>query len=243
AVAFENATRYEREHTVAEALQRAVLPERLPVVPGLALAGCYEPATESAAVGGDWYDVVPLPDGRVALVVGDIGGHGLRAAAAMGQLRNAVHAWLLAGLSPAEALALGEPLLGGDTFATLAITVADPASGALSTVSAGHPPPVLVADGDARLLAGALNPPVGAGATEFVAQDDHLPPGGMLVLYTDGLVEVRGEDLTDGLARLTGAVAALRDEEPDMVCQKLLRGVRLAGGDDVCVLVTRRDGE
>lgn len=241
AVAFENATRYEREHTVAEALQRAVLPERLPVVDGLASAGCYEPATESAAGGGDGYDVVPLPDGRVALVVGDIGGHGLRAAAAMGQLRNAVHAWLLAGLSPGEALALGEPLLGADTFATLAITVVDPATGDLTTVSAGHPPPVLVVDGEAALLPAALNPPVGTGATSFVAGHAVLPPGGLLVLYTDGLIEVRGEDLSDGLARLLGALGAVDGEEPEVVCQKLLRDVRLAGADDVCVLVTRRD--
>jgi PAS domain S-box-containing protein len=241
AVAFENAARYEREHVVAEALQRAVLPERLPTVPGLTVAGCYEPATEAAAVGGDWYDVVPLSRGRVALVVGDIGGHGLRAAAAMGQLRNAVHAWLLAGLAPEEALALGEPLLGPETFATVAITVVDPATGELTAATAGHPPPVLVTGGRATLLEAGSNPPVGAGATSFATLHAVLPPGGLLVLYTDGLVEVKGEDLGDGLDRLTEALAGLDHEEPDMMCQKLLRDVRRAGSDDVCVLVTRRD--
>ena len=141
---------YEREHTIAETLQRSLLPERLPRIEGLEIAARYLPAGMGAAIGGDWYDALERPDGRVALVVGDVVGHGLRAAATMGQLRNAFRAYGLAENSPAEVMARVNRLVmtGEDeVMATVLYLVLDRETGEVSFASAGHPPPLVLVPG------------------------------------------------------------------------------------------------
>ncbi|GEL46020.1 hypothetical protein CHO01_11360 [Cellulomonas hominis] len=222
--------RGQAEVGAARALQRTLLPERLPAVPGWSVAARYEPSG-TGQVGGDWYDVLALADGRVALAVGDVTGHGLPAAAAMGQLRNAVRAYLLDAAPPAVVLgrvgALARWTLPGQ-MATLALAVLDPATGEVEHSSAGHLPPLVVrADGTAaweRLLGSPL---IGLLDGEPAAARVTLAPGDALLLLTDGLIERRGESLRVALdrtvrevgrpdpARLDEVAARLRDPRSD----------------------------
>ena len=184
---------YEREHTIAETLQRSLLPERLPRIEGLEIAARYLPAGQGAAIGGDWYDALERPDGRVALVVGDVVGHGLRAAAMMGQLRNAFRAYGLAESSPAEVMArVNRLVMSGEeeVMATVLYLVLDRETGEVAFASAGHPPPlVLAADGgrvprgrprgpDRRGRAGRVPRGVGGAAAGRGAAALHRRPGG-----------------------------------------------------------------
>ena len=165
ATRLENALLYEREHRVAETLQRSLLPETVPRLDGAELAALYLPGSSEASVGGDWYDAIVLDDGSVALVIGDVVGRGVKAASSMGQLRNAVRAYLLEGYGPAQTLARVNRLLDslGGGFATLACLVVDPLSGAIRYANAGHPPPLVVGpDGATRWLEDGLAPPIGA---------------------------------------------------------------------------------
>jgi PAS domain S-box-containing protein len=183
---------YEREHTIAETLQRSLLPERLPSVEGLEIAARYLPAGRGAAVGGDWYDVLERPDGRVALVVGDVVGHGLRAAATMGQLRNAFRAYALSESSPAEVMArVNRLVISGEeeAMATALYLVVDRETGEVTFASAGHPPPLVLSADGARFLEGGRSVPVGAAEPGvFREATAVLPKGASLLLYTDGLV-------------------------------------------------------
>ena len=175
------------------------------------LAALYLPGSSEASVGGDWYDAIALDDTTIGLVIGDVVGRGVRAASAMGQLRNAVRAYLLEGYGPAQTLARVNRLLDtlGGGFATLACLCVDTETGALRYANAGHPPPLIVGpDGATRWLEGGLAPPIGA-AREIAYREaeDAIPAGGALVLYTDGLVERRGEPIDTGLGRLAEAAA------------------------------------
>jgi PAS domain S-box-containing protein len=248
ALAIDNTLLYQREHEVAEQLQRSLLPG-LPQVTGLDPAARYLPSASGAQVGGDWYDVFPLPDGTVGLAIGDVMGHDMTAAAAMGQLRSVLRSYAWQGDSPAVVLDRLDQLVQGLDMAQLATCVygrlqlptAD-GPGHVQLCNAGHLPPVLRGpDGSVRLLGGAPSLLVGAalGTTRAEAEEPLLP-GSMLVLCTDGLVEHRGRGIDEGLAALQAAVASAPDTTADEVCQHLLD--ELAQGrleDDVALLVVR----
>jgi PAS domain S-box-containing protein len=235
---------YEREHTIAETLQRSLLPERLPRIEGLEIAARYLPAGHGAAVGGDWYDALERADGRVALVVGDVVGHGLRAAAIMGQLRNAFRAYGLAEVSPAEVMArVNRLVMSGedDAMATALYLVLDRETGDVSFASAGHPPPLVLSSDGATFLEGGRSVPVGAAEPGIFREATAvLPPGASLLLYTDGLVERRGAPLEDGLGELADA-AGRGDGGLEGLCDSVLAGVlgQQVPTDDVALLAVR----
>ncbi|WP_298460520.1 SpoIIE family protein phosphatase [uncultured Cellulomonas sp.] len=236
-----------RERGVAESLQRSLLPDRLPHVPGVDLAARYQPGAVGTEVGGDWYDVVPLPSGEVGLVMGDVVGHDLEAAASMGQLRNALRACAAEGADPHTVLErLNRLCLQQDlgSMATVLYAVLDPVLGTVRMASAGHYPPLLVCeDGADRLRTAEFlepepHPPIGAvREVQYVTTVHRLPPGSLLLLYTDGLVESRDLPVADGMARLR-ELAAVPVGTPDETCDALLTG--MLGGrppqDDVALL-------
>lgn len=245
APALENAIRFEREAAIAEALQRSLLPERLPEIDGASMAARYVPSGEGVRIGGDWYDVIPLRDGRIVLAIGDVVGHGIRAAAAMGKLRNLLQFCALDGLDPGAALARLNAYfcsLPDADMATVLVAEYDPMRGTLCYANAGHPPALLRhADGSPELLMGGRGMPLCASeSTSFGADTVALEPGSVLVLYTDGLIERRGESLDVGFERLEGAVHDL-PPDVDVLADELL--ARLLAGpttsDDVAVLVMR----
>ncbi|WP_307801881.1 PP2C family protein-serine/threonine phosphatase [Actinomadura violacea] len=233
-----------RERQVALTLQRAML-----TTPDLDLHGevavRYLPATRGLSVGGDWYDVVDLPPDRFALAVGDVVGHGLEAAAAMGMLRSALSAAVRAVGRPAPALeVLG--LYAGSLEAALNTTVVqavvDTGNQVITYSSAGHPPPVLArADGRHDLLDKATDPPLGVQAVPRPQANASYEPGDTLVLYTDGLIERHGEDIDVGLGRLTGALAdAARYDAARLADTVLARlGVAAGGPDDIGLVIAR----
>jgi anti-sigma regulatory factor (Ser/Thr protein kinase)/putative methionine-R-sulfoxide reductase with GAF domain len=232
----------DREHRGAVALQRSLLPDRLPDLVGIDAAVRYLPAR--AEVGGDWYDVIELPSGRVGLAIGDVAGHGLRAAALMGQLRTGLRAYALEGHAPADTLKRLDGLLhtiSGHGMATAGYAVIDPVAGTLRYASAGHPPPVLVRGGsEASLLAISTAPPLGTLAfASFHEVETTVAAGDTILLYTDGLVERRREPLTDGLERLRALAAA--PLSADQLCQRVIEGLVPQGGgdDDIAVVALR----
>jgi PAS domain S-box-containing protein len=235
---------YEREHSIAEALQRSLLPERLPDVEALELAARYLPAGRGAAVGGDWYDVFELGDGRVALVVGDVVGHGLRAAAVMGQMRNAFRAYGLVEGSPAEVMArVNRLVMSGveDAMATVLYLVLDRDTGEIVYTSAGHPPPLVLSQQGAQFLEGGRSMPLGASDQALYREETALlPHDATLLLYTDGLVERRDVSLDHRLAQLAAAATAAGGELPN-VCDEVLSGVLglREPADDVALLAVR----
>lgn len=232
-----------RQREAAVTLQRSLLPQKLEQPADLRVAATYQPGGADAAVGGDWYDVIRLGGGRTALVIGDVMGRGLRAAAVMGQLRTAVRAYARLDLPPHEVMALLDGLameIDANQIATCTYAVWDPMPGTLVYASAGHLPLLLRGPDGSVLQADEQNgPPLGTGSGEgsHVSHTLKLLPGTTGVLYTDGLVERRDEDIDHGLdllARtLAGAVGG-----PDVVCARLLRamGVTAEHDDDVAVL-------
>ncbi|MGZ4506803.1 MAG: SpoIIE family protein phosphatase [Blastococcus sp.] len=232
----------EEEHRVKETLQRAVLPARLPDAPGFRLAARYLPADRPALVGGDWYDAFMLPDGTVALAVGDVAGHDLDAAATMGQMRNALRAYAFADGPPGSVLALLNRLADGLADSGLATAVfgrLDAGDGSFRWACAGHPPPLVIGAEGARLLP----PPVGMmlGADADAPFTDAVVPlraGDRLVLYSDGLIERRNSDLDADFAALLRAADDLCGRSPEEICAVLLDRLVPAGAheDDVCLL-------
>jgi sigma-B regulation protein RsbU (phosphoserine phosphatase) len=194
---------------VAHTLQQIALPSFLPQVPGLRIVAEYLPATD-AQVGGDWYDAFDLDDTRVAVTIGDVAGHGMAAAAVMGQLRNAIRAYAYHGLGVGETLLELDDLLrhiAPELFATVAHLVIDTTTGEYRAANAGHLPPLLVSTSSCRAIQWQAAPPVGTGfATHYPETTGVLRTGERLLLYTDGLVERRGETLDVGIARLCQAV-------------------------------------
>jgi serine phosphatase RsbU (regulator of sigma subunit)/anti-sigma regulatory factor (Ser/Thr protein kinase)/anti-anti-sigma regulatory factor len=184
--------RYERSRDVITELQRELLPPGLPVLPGLQVAASYLLADADTAAGGDWFDAVARPDGRVALVVGDVVGHGITASGVMGQLRAVLQERLDSGATPAEALTAADRFAGRMRTAhatTVCLADLDPGSGEVTYCTAGHPPPLVVrADGSTRFLPATGAGPLGTGSAFFVRQD-RLEPGDLLLLYSDGILE------------------------------------------------------
>jgi serine phosphatase RsbU (regulator of sigma subunit)/anti-sigma regulatory factor (Ser/Thr protein kinase) len=245
AIGVENARLYARQRSVAETLQHSLLPERFPVVPGLAAAARYIPGGPDVEVGGDWYDLMQLPGGAIGLAMGDVVGRGERAASLMGQLRNAARAYALEGRPPRQVVeALNWLLLdaGSEHMATMIYAVLDGETGELRFVSAGHPPPLLLSpDGTARYLDASAGVPVGALATaSYQEARAVVPPGGTILLYTDGLVEDRSTPLDIGLDRLREAVQQ-GPEDLDALCEHVVRQEILAGHghDDAAALAVR----
>jgi|GEM_PF-705960 len=238
-VAIDNARMYQRERGIAETLQRSLLRTRLPEYPGVAMASRYLPARQEVEIGGDWYDALVLPDGRIGLVMGDVAGRGIEAAAVMGRLQNAVRAYALEGHYPAETLERVTRLLDIREMATLLYLVFDPATWAVRYANAGHPPPlVLTPDGSVSLLEGG-GPPLGATSdVAFREIATPIAPGSTLLLYTDGLIEVRGEALDHGLNRLLRAAAAHGPREPERLLDHLVASMlgAEASSDDVALL-------
>ncbi|MEU2556404.1 SpoIIE family protein phosphatase [Streptomyces sp. NPDC013313] len=231
-----------RQRETAVTLQRSLLPQELEQPDDLRIAATYQPGGTEAAVGGDWYDVITLGGGRTALVIGDVMGRGVRAAAVMGQLRTAVRAYARLDLPPHEVLQLLDGLaaeIDANQIATCAYAVHDPNEGRLVYASAGHLP-ILVRDENGTVLRAdePTGPPLGTGGWVHASGSIPLGPGSTAVLYTDGLVERRDEDLDEGIASLERALSGATGT-PQVVCDRLVRsaGVTADHDDDVAVLV------
>jgi CHASE1-domain containing sensor protein len=242
------AARYDAEHDAAVVLQRALLPTVLPDLDDVDVAVRYLPATGGLDVGGDWYDVFALGDGRVGVVVGDVVGRGVKAAAAMGSLRSAARALAVVQPEPAALLRAFEahvPTIPDALCATMVYAVVDPAAGRATVVRAGHPPALVVrVDGSAELLDGPVSPPLGVtGGAPVTPVTVPMDPGDVLVLYTDGIVERRGEPITTGLERLRSAAAAAAGSAPEACCDRIVADlIPDAGhGDDAALVVLRLD--
>ncbi|WP_432149249.1 ATP-binding SpoIIE family protein phosphatase [Streptomyces sp. bgisy029] len=235
----------ERRHReTAVTLQRSLLPQELEQPDDLRIAATYQPGGTDAAVGGDWYDVITLGAGRTALVIGDVMGRGVRAAAVMGQLRTAVRAYARLDLPPHEVIQLLDGLaseIDATQIATCVYAVHDPNEGQLVYASAGHLP-MLVRDEDGAVSRAAdpTGPPLGTGGWVHTSGTIALPPGSTAVLYTDGLVERRSEDIDEGVASLARALSGAKGS-PQVVCDRLIRslGVTAEHDDDVAVLVVQ----
>jgi len=244
AVSLDNAELHSETLAAAVQLQRAVLPDSLSASSRWDLGHHYSPAGRTE-VGGDFYDVVELDDGRLVMFIGDVMGRGVGAAAAMAQVRAAVRAYASLDPSPALVLARLDAMFeryGSEQLVTLLYLLADPQADTVTVANAGHPPPVLLrADGSAQQLPSADGPPLGVGAPRRTEEHVAFAPGDAVVAFTDGLIERRGEDITDGQERLAGAAAALAGEPPAELVQSLVERVcDPSRDDDVAVLAARR---
>ncbi len=253
AVCIDNARRYTRERDTSLTLQKSLLPQQLPEQAALDVASRYLPASARAGVGGDWFDVIPLSGARVALVVGDVVGHGIQASATMGRLRTAVRTLADVDLPPDELLTHLDDLvnrleagadtmapLDGDIGATCLYAVYDPVSRHCTVARAGHPVPALVRpDGTVEFLEVPAGPPLGLGGLPFESTELELAEGSLLVLYTDGLVENRHRDIDEGIAAMR-AVLGRSAHDLEATCDDLLSTL-LADrpSDDVALLVAR----
>ncbi|MCH0563417.1 MULTISPECIES: SpoIIE family protein phosphatase [unclassified Streptomyces] len=245
---LDNARMYTYQENVAETLQDSMLPHIPAHMTGCDIATRYLPGTLLGRVGGDWFDAVKLPGARTALVVGDVMGHGLNSAAMMGQLRTAVQTMAALDLPPSQLLRNLDDLaqrLGDAYLATCLYAVYDPVAGDLHLANAGHIPPVLVRadDGRSELLDLPTGAPIGVGGVPFEAVRVPVRPGDRLVMCTDGLVEMRGEDIGVGLATLC-ASAAHPAASMDAACDTIIRTLGARGGrkDDVALLMARLNG-
>ncbi|MEU1116401.1 MULTISPECIES: SpoIIE family protein phosphatase [unclassified Streptomyces] len=245
---LDNARMYTYQESVADTLQDSMLPHIQPRMSGCDIATRYLPGTLLGRVGGDWFDSVKLPGSRTALVVGDVMGHGLNSAAMMGQLRTAVQTMAALDLPPEQLLRNLDDLaqrLGEHYLATCLYAVYDPIAGELHLANAGHIPPVLVRaeDGRSELLDLPTGAPIGVGGVPFESVVVRVAPGDRLLMCTDGLVEVRGEDIGVGLATLTES-AAHPAASMDDACDTIIRALNTRGGrkDDVALLMARLNG-
>jgi anti-sigma regulatory factor (Ser/Thr protein kinase) len=248
AVFFDHATRYNREHATALTLQRAMLPTGLTYPSSIEVKHRYLPGSELVEVGGDWYESIRLPGARVALVVGDVAGHGVRAAVTMGRLRTAIQTLAMLELPPAESLQQLDELMQNigerePHFATCAYAVYDAVTGEIELAVAGHLPPLLVRpDGTNNYLEVAPSPPLGIIGDGIVETSRvQVEDGSLFVLYTDGLVESRDRDISEGLDRLQAAFGeGAPDKDLEDLCKTALDGVYSdAKRDDIAVLIAK----
>jgi PAS domain S-box-containing protein len=253
AVGMANAATSARDHTVAETLQRSVLPDTLPDIPGLDLAVRYLPGTAGVDVGGDWYDAFPLDGDRVGLVIGDVVGHNIASASIMGQMRHLLRAYAVDTVHPGEVLwrtARAQARLLPDTLATVVYALLDPATRELSYANAGHPPPILAtASGQVGYLDDAPGVMLGVPVEPaFTVGHRTLEPGTSLMFYTDGLIEDRRRDITDGLSVLASVMAGVMDGPAPLSAERTCATVQAAllgdtpRADDVCLLAVRLTG-
>ncbi|WP_344399827.1 SpoIIE family protein phosphatase [Streptomyces longisporus] len=251
AVCIDNARRFCRERTTALALQNSLLPKGLPGQAAVEVAHRYLPSDSLVGIGGDWFDVIPLSGSRVALVVGDVVGHGIASSATMGRLCTAVRTLADVDLPPDELLTHLDDLVThlasddtGDEVAELGATclyaVYDPVSRRLDLAAAGHPPPaLLLPDGTVSLVPMTAGPPLGVGGLPFESTELELPEGSVVALYTDGLIEDRDRDVDHAQAELCRALAA-RADTLDMMCDTILKAVLPEEpSDDVALLLAR----
>lgn len=245
---LDNARMYTYQENVADTLQDSMLPQVSPRMAGCDVATRYLPGTRLGRIGGDWFDTIKLPGSRTALVVGDVMGHGLNSAAMMGQLRTAVQTMAAMETPPAQLLRNLDDLarrLGENYLATCLYAVYDPIRGELHLANAGHIPPVLVRaeDGSSELLVLPTGAPIGVGGIPFESTVVRVRPGDRLVLCTDGLVEVRGADIGEGLAALCES-AAHPAASMSVACDTIIRALNTGDGrkDDVALLMARLNG-
>jgi serine phosphatase RsbU (regulator of sigma subunit)/anti-sigma regulatory factor (Ser/Thr protein kinase) len=244
---MDNARRYSRERTTALTLQRSLLPTGLSAPSSVEVRHRYLPGSKLVEVGGDWYESIALPGGRVALVVGDVAGHGVRAAVTMGRLRTAIHTLAKLELPPVETLQQLDELMQElgvrePHFATCIYAIFDAVAGTCEVASAGHLPPLLVRpDGTNEYLDVSPAPPLGIGAGPIQSRTLDIEDGSLLVLYTDGLVEKRTEDIDEGLARLKETFGPGSADRPlEDLCKATLDGVYSdTQRDDIAVLIAR----
>ncbi|MFJ9850527.1 SpoIIE family protein phosphatase [Streptomyces sp. NPDC101150] len=241
--ALQRARLYDAEFAVAHGLQDALLPHRLPTLPDVRVTGRYLPGTRGMDIGGDWYDVIPTRDG-VALVVGDVEGHNVAAAAVMGQLRSAVRAFATAGHQPGDVISSTNRLLldlDPGPLASCCYVRLHPGSGVARVVLAGHCPPLLRRPGGyTEALDLPCGPLLGAADVDRYPESDlHFPPGSILALYTDGLVERRGSDVATGIDRLRASLAHVRAGSLEELADKLLLDARQSPSrmDDIALLL------
>jgi serine phosphatase RsbU (regulator of sigma subunit) len=246
AQALERARLFEAEYTVAHELQRSLLPQVPAALPGVSIGTGYRPAEPGYDVGGDWYDVFELADGKIGCAAGDVVGHDLQAAVAMGRLQLLLRHAASSGGDPASVLSELDaacPAITGTDFVTIAYAEYDPASQTLTYACAGHPPPLLADGRTVSYLDDGRSGPVGLGGPRSQASV-RVPRGSILVLYTDGLVERREEPIDVGLGRLAAAAADIPGADPQNLCNGLLQtmvhGRVLA--DDVAVVCMRLNG-
>jgi Stage II sporulation protein E (SpoIIE)/GAF domain len=250
ALGVHKALLYQREARVADALQRSMLPKHPPRLPGVEIAYRYLPGNPAAQVGGDWFDAIPLPGSRVALIVGDVMGHGVHSAATMGQLRTAVRTLAALDPPPDQVLRHLDQLFedtvgqyGEQYLATCVYCVYDPVARRCAIANAGHVPPVFVhADGRTELVPVPAGAPLGVGNVAFQTVEIAAPDGGLIALCTDGLVESREHDLTEGLTALRESLTT-DAASPDGLCENVLRAMHTdEREDDVALLIARFDG-
>lgn len=243
-VCVDNARLYTQERRTAEALKRGLLPHRMASPAGLDVAHRYQPAGDQA-IGGDWFDVIALPGGRATVTVGDAMGHGPEAAAVMAQLRAATHALADLGLSPDALLHRLNRMamtVSDAVFATCVCAIIDPGSGSCLLSRAGHLLPLLALPGGSCGVVGMpAGLPLGLGEAEFSTVEISLPPGAILALYTDGLVENRGRTLDHGVETLRAAVAGIRGPLP-AACDSIVSSLCQHGEDDTTLVLIRMPG-
>ena len=245
AIAIDNAQLHSQVRTAALELQRAVLPEELPRVEGWSTSVQYHPAGRTDA-GGDFYDVVPLEDGRLAMFVGDVMGRGVEAASVMAQMRSAIRTLVAVDPEPDAVLAGMDRVFDAlhlEQLVTMVYAVADPAVDQLQVINAGHPPPVLIAaDGQIELLEHPSTLILGVGGGTRAVRSAEFRPGDKLLLYTDGLVERRGEDADTAMARLITALKTARTDAPDAWLSSIVEELRdPTRDDDVAAMLVARD--
>jgi anti-sigma regulatory factor (Ser/Thr protein kinase) len=244
AVAIDNARLYGREQRHALTLQRRLMPDRLPAAPGVLAAARYLPAADGGQVGGDWYDLIPLVAGRVAIVIGDVMGRGVPAAALMGQVRAALRAYAVQDLPPAEVFCCADEFVGAldeGTLVTCVYAVYDPRESTLTVANAGHVPPLLLGpDGRVAEQLDATGLPLGTGLGDYRQVSLPFHAEQLLALYTDGLVETRAEPIDVGIDRLVGLITSVQDLEAG--CDAALGSLdRTVQNDDVALLLVRPD--
>ncbi|MFE9763263.1 SpoIIE family protein phosphatase [Streptomyces sp. NPDC005808] len=246
AQALDRASLYDDAITRAHSLQHALLPRALPSLPAATSAARYLPAGTATEVGGDWYDVIPLSADRVALVIGDVMGHGMSEAATMGRLRTAVRTLSDLELPPDELLARLNDIvaeLGDDRFTTCLYGIYDPVAGLFTYASAGHPSPAIVhPDGTVAFPSAVPDPPLGVAAPPFDTVETHLPAGSLLALYTDGLVESSDRDIGDSMTALARILRTGQSDDLDSLCDTVLKALIPLGrgpSDDAALLLTR----
>ncbi|MFF7651175.1 SpoIIE family protein phosphatase [Streptomyces sp. NPDC007983] len=244
ALAYDNAARFRNERHLAMTLQRALLPQALPQVPGLRTASYYEASASGAEIGGDWYDVIALPDGEMGLTIGDVMGHDVDAATVMGRLRSTLRGFALDRASPGVLLGKLDAYLRSlevDHFATCLYAVYEPRTRRLRYAASGHLPPLLVADGTTSFLDVCPNAPLGLAHEPLVGHETRLPRGAGLLLFTDGLVENNRLPLDDGLAALRRACDGLAPPvlaDPQAIIDRALGLLDIPGrvDDDTALL-------